>query len=134
MKRTFLAGLLLLLTTSAASAHEGAHHGVHFVAPADGAVITGEAHIVMAVNGMVVHKAGDLVKGTGHFHVIVDAGVVAEGEVVAKDVTHVHFGKGQTETTMILPKGEHTLTLQLADGHHVSYGKAWSQTIRVVVK
>ncbi|MDQ6974353.1 MAG: DUF4399 domain-containing protein, partial [Mariprofundaceae bacterium] len=91
-------------------------------------------HVVMAVEGMRVHKAGDLIKETGHHHVVVDGGFIPKGDVVAKDETHKHFGKGQTETRLHLTPGEHSLTLQFADGHHQSYGKAMSQTIHIFVK
>ncbi|MBM4291927.1 MAG: DUF4399 domain-containing protein, partial [Deltaproteobacteria bacterium] len=44
-----------------------------------------------------------------------------------------HFGKGQTETEVTLEPGEHTLTMQLADGAHISYGESLSATLKVVV-
>ena len=51
-----------------------------------------------------------------------------------KDKTHIHYGKGQTETTIELAKGKHTLTMQFANGAHLSYGKALSTTITVEVE
>ncbi|MES2857375.1 MAG: DUF4399 domain-containing protein, partial [Bdellovibrionota bacterium] len=59
---------------------------------------------------------------------------VKRGEVVPADDRHIHFGLGQTETTVKLPKGKHTLTLQFADGNHASYGEMMSQTISITVK
>ncbi len=50
------------------------------------------------------------------------------------DETHIHFGKGQKETTITLSPGKHTLTLQFADGAHISYGKEMSKKISVNVK
>jgi len=107
---------------------------VSFVEPKDAAKVGQDVHVVMAVEGMRVHKAGKLIKGTGHHHLIIDGAYVPKGEVVSKDATHQHFGKGQTQTTLHLTPGEHTLTLQFADGHHQSYGKSMSQTIHVDVK
>jgi hypothetical protein len=46
----------------------------------------------------------------------------------------MHFGKGQTETPLTLAPGEHTLSLQFADGLHRSYGAAYRKTIRITVK
>ena len=77
--------------------------------------------------------AGALVAGTGHHHVIVDGQPVEQGEVVPKDDTHIHFGDGSTETELELAPGEHTLTLQFADGMHRSYGRALSKTITITV-
>ena len=50
------------------------------------------------------------------------------------DDTHIHFGKGQTETELKLAPGKHTLTMQFADGAHRSYGPDLSSTISVTVK
>lgn len=33
----------------------------------------------------------------------------------------LHFGKGQTETTLTLPPGKHTLELVFADYQHMSF-------------
>ena len=54
--------------------------------------------------------------------------------MVPADATHLHFGKGQTETMLKLTPGKHTLTLQFADGAHQSYGPDLSSTITVEVK
>ena len=37
------------------------------------------------------------------------------------DAQHVHFGKGQTETTVTLPPGKHTLQLVLANWSHIPF-------------
>jgi len=118
----------------AAMAHEGEESGVAFVAPSDGAHVARTFKVKMTVHGMRVRKAGQAVEGTGHFHIVVDGGCVKQGEVVAKDAAHLHYGKGQTETELTLAPGRHALTLQFADGHHVSYGKDWCQTIHVNVR
>ena len=36
----------------------------------------------------------------------------------------LHFGKGQTETTLTLPPGKHTLELLYADYQHVPFDPA----------
>ncbi|MCB1894334.1 MAG: DUF4399 domain-containing protein [Rhodocyclaceae bacterium] len=108
--------------------------GVSFVSPADGARVPSEFKVEMAVDGMMVKPAGELVEGTGHHHLIIDGEAIAEGSPVPADDQHRHFGKGQTETTLTLAPGSHTLTLQFADGMHRSYGPAMSSTITVVVE
>lgn len=123
----------MMLIAGAASAHAG-EQGVYFVAPHDGATVGQKVQVVMGVKGMQVHPAGKVIKDTGHFHLIIDGVFVPKGQVVPKDATHRHFGKGQTKTELKLAPGIHMLTLQFADGHHISYGKAMSQTIRVTVK
>lgn len=107
---------------------------VHFVAPKDGATLSSPFKVVMGLDGMQVKNAGEMKEGTGHHHLIINGGAIPKGSVVPMDETHLHFGKGQTETELKLKPGKYKLTLQFADGAHVSYGKKLSQTITVTVK
>lgn len=107
---------------------------VAFAGLSDGAVVHSPFNLKFKVDGMQVEPAGEVHPKSGHHHLIVDGGAVPTGEVIVADQTHLHFGKGQTETTLELSKGEHTLTLQFADGAHRSYGLAYSSTIRVRVE
>ena len=50
------------------------------------------------------------------------------------DKNHLHYGKGDTITSVNLSEGNHTLTLQFANGMHMSYGKQYSNTISIYVK
>jgi len=45
----------------------------------------------------------------------------AAGQPIPKDEQHLHFGNGQTETTVKLAPGKHTLQLELADENHVPF-------------
>lgn len=90
--------------------------------------------VKFGLEGMKVHPAGEIVEGTGHHHLIIDGSAIAAGQVVPADAQHIHFGKGQTETEVELTPGKHKLTLQFANGAHLSYGPAFSDTIDVVVK
>jgi len=135
MKQGYQRSLKVAMTCVALLGASHAWAGsVHFVAPHDGAQVGQDVTVVMAVEGMQVHAAGDVIAHTGHHHVIVDGAFIPKGEAVPKDATHKHFGKGQTKTVLHLTPGEHTLTLQFADGHHHSYGKAMSESIRVHVR
>lgn len=78
--------------------------------------------------------AGEMAAGTGHHHLIVNGSSIKEGEVVPFNDTHLHFGKGQTETELTLVPGNYTLTLHFANGAHQSYGEPMSKRIEVVVK
>jgi len=127
-----LAGSLTL--AASAYADDDDVPGVSFDSPRNGATVFQRFKVKMEVEGMRIHKAGDPVTGTGHFHIIVDGVCVKKGEAVVKDATHIHFGKGQEKAELKLTPGEHTLSLQFADGHHVSYGHEWCKTIHVNVK
>ena len=107
---------------------------VFFIEPKDGATVGTEVTLKFGLEGMKIAKAGDTTPGTGHHHLVIDGKPIEKGQQVPTDDTHRHFGMGQTEAKITLPKGEHTLTLQFADGNHMSYGPALSQTIHVHVK
>lgn len=107
---------------------------VFFVEPANDVTVSSPVHIVMGVEGMEIEPAGAVSPGKGHHHLLVDDGFTEKGVVVAADETHIHFGKGQTETDLELEPGEHKLTLQFADGLHQSYGESLSTSINVVVE
>ena len=40
---------------------------------------------------------------------------------IPNDENHLHFGAGQTEATVTLPRGRHTLQLLLGDAAHVPH-------------
>ena len=109
---------------------------VFFVDLADNATVAQDVKIVMGIEGMEIKLAGDLTPDTGHHHLIIDAPMIAEGEIVPVDKPeqYKHFGKGQTDTTIKLAPGKHTLTLQLADGAHRSYGERMRKTITVTAQ
>ncbi len=90
-------------------------------------------NVKMLVKGMKVEPAGPVAAGSGHHHIIVDGEAVAQNVPVPKDDTHLHFGKGQTEATLQLTPGEHSLTLQFADGLHRSYGPSMTATVKISV-
>lgn len=110
------------------------HAGVSFAAPKNRATVPAEFRVVMRVTGMTVQAAGEATAGTGHFHLIIDGKCIRKGGIVPKDATHLHFGKGQTETMLKLAPGRHKLTLQFANGLHQSYGAKWCKSIHVTVK
>jgi len=125
---------ILLLAAACLASSPALAEGVQFLAPADGATVPQEFTVKMGVEGMAVNPAGEAKDGTGHHHLIVDGGPIERGQPVPADATHLHFGKGQTETALKLAPGKHTLTLQFADGLHRSYGPAMSDTITVKVE
>lgn len=108
---------------------------VDFVEPKNGASVSNPIKVKMKVDGIKVRPAGEAPdeKTSGHHHLLIDVGSMTEGQAIPTDETHLHFGKGQTETEIKLPSGEHTLTLQFADGAHRSYGAKLSKTIKIKV-
>jgi len=113
---------------------------VFFTAPVDQERVVGPLEngkvavaVKMGALGIAIKPAGPVEAGSGHHHVLIDVAGIAPGTIVPKDEQHVHFGQGQTEASVPVAPGEHTLTLQLADGIHRSYGPALAATIKVTV-
>lgn len=127
--------VLLLIALLAVSCKKKEFNGkVWFSEPTDKAEVTSPVKFVMQVEGMAVKPAGTMEEGTGHFHILINKEAIAEGQVIVSDEVHKHYGKGQTEDSVELKPGDYRITLQFADGAHVSYGSKWSQTISLKVK
>ena len=107
----------------------------YFIEPVDGAVVSTPFKVVFGLSGIGVAPAGTQVENTGHHHLIIDAPTPKAGEVIPADENHRHFGKGQTETVIDLPKGEHTLQLVLGDFIHRLHEKpVVSEVITITVE
>ncbi len=100
----------------------------------DGQTVKSPFKVEMGVDGIKLDTAGAIVTGSGHHHLLIDAGdSIPTGLAVPKDEHHLHFGKAQSSTEVTLPAGKHVLTLQFADGIHRSYGATLATTITVTV-
>ena len=108
---------------------------VYFIAPRDGETVSSPVTVKFGLKGMGVAPAGIAFDNTGHHHLIVDAALPPLDTPIPADANHVHFGKGQTETTIELKPGKHTLQLLLGDQLHVPHQPAvQSQRITITVK
>jgi len=130
LKQRLILAASLMLAGSTAFAQQS----VAFVEPVDGATVSSPFKVKFAVSGMDIKPAGDMTANTGHHHLLINAAPVKAGEVVPADETHIHFGKGQTETEVKLAPGTYKLSLQFANGLHQSYGPGMSKDITVTVK
>jgi hypothetical protein len=109
---------------------------VYFITPADGATVARTFTVRFGLSGMGVAPAGIAMENTGHHHLLVDVDPLPpEGQPLPNDARHIHFGKGQTETTLTLEPGEHTLQLILGDHLHIPHqAPVVSDRITVVVE
>ncbi len=95
---------------------------VYIVSPIDGAAVGQEVTVRFGLKGMGVAPAGVGKENTGHHHLLVDVKALpAAGQPIPADDHHIHFGGGQTQTTLTLKPGTHTLQLELGDQHHVPF-------------
>lgn len=93
---------------------------VSFVAPSGGESIAGSVAFELEAEGVTVEPAGEARDGSGHFHVVADAGCVEVGEAIPRDVDHVHLGQGEPDGVIYLGPGSHELCVQFGDGVHVA--------------
>ena len=71
---------------------------------------------------MGVAPAGVEKDKTGHHHLLVDVSELPPlDEPIPADDAHRHFGGGQTEVTLELPAGPHTLQLLFGDLNHIPH-------------
>ena len=110
---------------------------VYIIAPKDGATVTNPVHVQFGLKGMGVAPAGVKFENTGHHHLLIDTDAPADAAapLPATDKI-VHFGKGQTETSLAnLTPGKHTLQLLLGDQNHIPHNPpVTSKKITITVK
>jgi len=110
----------------------------YFVNLKDGDAVTSPFKVVFGLSSsMGVAPSGVEKANVGHHHVLIDTTLKSEEETqpISVDEQHIHFGKGQTETTLTLPPGKHTLQLVLGDWTHVPFKPlVKSEVITVTVK
>jgi hypothetical protein len=109
----------------------------YIISPKDGATVTDPVHVQFGLKGMGVAPAGVKFENTGHHHLLIDTEAPADAAapLPASDKI-VHFGKGQTETTLTnLTPGKHTLQLLLGDQNHIPHNPpVISKKITITVK
>ena len=98
---------------------------VYIVSPKDGAKVKSPVTVVFGLKGMGIAPAGIKFDNTGHHHLLVDAAPPADlSQPLPADEHNLHFGKGQTQTSLELKPGKHTLQLVFADALHTPHDPA----------
>jgi len=147
MKQYFIAAALTIGLATGASfagdtpAPDGAE--VYFTNLEDGATVSAPVKVEFGLKGMEVAPAGTDKENTGHHHILVDRPPLGEGPDGAEELeaalpaddNHMHFGGGQTEVSLDLAPGQHTLQLVLGDMNHVPHNPpVVSEVITITVE
>jgi hypothetical protein len=116
--------LLLAATVSGAQDRTPSAAGaeVYIIFPRDGAKVKSPVTVRFGLKGMGIAPAGVKFDNTGHHHLLVDTDPPTDLSTplpVTQQI--VHFGKGQTETSLTLSPGKHTLQLLFADQNHIPH-------------
>ncbi len=117
-----------------ASSPEGAQ--AYIISPAHGQTVSQTFTVQFGLEGMGVAPAGVERSKTGHHHLLIDVEELPplDKPLPATD-NIVHFGAGQTQTTLLLEPGKHTLQLLLGDHTHTPhYPSVKSQKITINVR
>ena len=95
---------------------------VFIITPKNGATVHNPFVVQFGLEGMTLAPAGTKAENSGHHHLLIDTDPPTDlsAPLPATDRI-VHFGKGQTETTLTLTPGKHTLQLLFADMNHVPH-------------
>jgi len=122
----FVVTAALALAATVASAQDRmaspADAQVYIISPKDGAKVSSPVTVQFGLKGMGIAPAGVKIENTGHHHLLIDSEAPTDlGQPLPASEKVVHFGKGQTETTVKLTPGKHTLQLLLGDSTHVPH-------------
>ena len=142
MKSHVAAGLLVASMALAPAALADGHRtmapegaNLYILSPAHGATVSSPVTVVFGLSGMGVAPAGTEKEKTGHHHLIVDAELPSMDEPIPSDDNYRHFGGGQTEVSIELAPGSHTLQLLLGDHNHIPHEPpVMSEQISITVK
>ncbi|WP_050930734.1 DUF4399 domain-containing protein [Aestuariivita boseongensis] len=123
MKHLLLAAATSLILAGPALAEDPVAYVVNIE---DGANVTSPVTVVFGLRGKGVAPAGVEKDGTGHHHILLNRAPFGEGPEDAEmsefgipaDDNHIHFGGGQTEATLELEPGQHSIQLVLGDHNH----------------
>lgn len=140
MRRT----VLLLLATFASASFAGplprspapTEAKAYIISPSADATVANPVVVRFGLSGMGIAPAGVVKEYTGHHHLLVDVSELPPSDLpVPNDEHHRHFGGGQTEVSLTLTPGTHTLQLLLADANHIPHAPpVVSEKITITVR
>jgi hypothetical protein len=109
---------------------------VYIISPKNGATVKSPVTVQFGLKGMGVAPAGVKFENTGHHHLLIDTDVPKDLNAPLPTSDNVrHFGKGQTEASIDLKPGKHTLQLVLGDDKHTPHNPpVMSKKITITVK
>ena len=113
--------LFFILLSVTFSFIANAEQNVYFINLKDGDKLESPIFIQFGLSGMGVAPAGTNREGTGHHHLLINVDDIDISKPIPSSSDHIHFGGGQTETTIDLPSGVYTLQLLLGNMSHIPH-------------
>ena len=123
MNKIFIASLLFsILSMQANECVPENNASVFFKSPKNNYISeSSEVKIVFGIKNFNILPAGIAGCNSGHHHLVINADLPNLERPIPTTENYVHFGKGQTETTINLKPGKHTLQLLLGDYAHIPH-------------
>ncbi|HJO09935.1 MAG TPA: DUF4399 domain-containing protein [Verrucomicrobiota bacterium] len=108
----------------------------YIITPKDGKTVNKKFTVRFGLKGMGVAPAGIDKENTGHHHLLIDVDKLPGLDLPLAASDNIrHFGGGQTQVTLELPTGKHTLQLVLGDWIHLAHSPpVVSEKITITVK
>ena len=132
MIKKYLVLFLVLISIPKLIASEAS---VYFINIKDGDSVNSPVFIQFGLSGKGVAPAGIAIENTGHHHLLINVDDLDLSKPIPSSKNHLHFGGGQTETSINLPPGKHELQLVLGDMYHVPHSNPLiSEKITILVK
>tara|TARA_B100001057_G_scaffold434421_1_gene464059 strand:- start:127 stop:543 length:417 start_codon:yes stop_codon:yes gene_type:complete len=118
----FMVLLLSLTMFSHNKSYSNDEKKLYLISPVNGESVTSPVLVKFGVKGMSIVPAGVEKAMSGHHHLLINVNKLPDMSMpIPANKNYLHFGKGETETSIILPKGKHTLQLLLGDHMHVPH-------------
>ncbi|NKB38947.1 MAG: DUF4399 domain-containing protein [Gammaproteobacteria bacterium] len=123
MNRLFPILSLLLFAVSPClfASNDSTNAEVYFISPSNGETVSSPVVVRFGLKNMGVAPAGFDKANTGHHHLLIDTDLPSMSQPIPNDKNHRHFGGGQTEASIELAPGVHTLQLLLGDFSHIPH-------------
>jgi hypothetical protein len=108
---------------------------LYFINLKNGDTVASPVNVQFGLRGMGVAPAGIEKAATGHHHLLLDVAELNVNEGIPVSDQHRHFGAGQTEASVALKPGVHTMQLVLGDQNHIPHHPVvMSERITITVK
>jgi hypothetical protein len=108
---------------------------LYFINLKNGDTVSSPVNVQFGLKGMGVAPAGVEKAATGHHHLLIDVAELDVNAGIPVSDNHRHFGLGQTETSIALKPGVHSMQLVLGDQNHIPHHPVvMSDRITITVK
>ncbi|MBF0266415.1 MAG: DUF4399 domain-containing protein [Gammaproteobacteria bacterium] len=116
-------------------AHGVPHSAKAFIiTPKNNERVSSPVTIKFGIKDFLIAPAGVNKHKAGHYHLLIDLQKPIDlDKPIPRDKHHLHFDQGETEATIKLAPGKHTLQLIVADEEHEPFEQLISKPINIDV-